>query len=829
VSELLTRKYLRSHYWIATGGIVVCLLVSIVVGGTGLQDVKADARYAAALTQLMRTENWFQVQLAWASTAPPSDRAEGVDVALTESFADFLQTFIALRAADSERPDALAHPDRSVDEQWKAMTKTLGINLKPAVDALYLDGEPMPSSLRELWRGRGRSAAGLEKMLNDIIVRGYPLVSGGGVFSPEAQTEARQLITLSSTRLRPALENALATITLDTARDASYAFKVLLGAGLLGVTIAGVSVIFIFSPMERAILGGQRLLVSERDTALASERAKRDFLAMMSHELRTPMNGILGFTNLLLSTPLSAKQKDYVETIHSSGVTLLDLLNDILDISKIEAGSIELESEEFSIADIVTNVVTLLGPRAFAKRLDLGAYVDPSLPEKMRGDAGRLRQVLINLVGNAIKFTSSGGVAIEVKLEGHCEGGGKDGGQDGGKDGGHDILMTVTDTGIGVPKEQLGRIFERFTQVDASLSRNYEGAGLGLPICKQFIELMGGQIGVDSIPDQGSAFWVRLSLGAAVPPAEKISEALDVDLCGRRLLIVDDTPLNRRIFRLQLEGFGAVVDCAPDGRSALDMLSRAVSTSCPFELAVIDQMMPEMDGVTLRNFIRQEPGYNSLKLILSSSGGVDSDEHAIRLGFDAACPKPVTQEKLVRVIHDMLSNESSASANGPEPVVATAADVEAEATDERLDASEDGAAAGSEKGRKPRLLVAEDNAANQRLILAVLENAGYIVDIVADGVEAVHAAQRLPYDLILMDIRMPVMGGIEATRRIRSLNSPAARCPILALTANAMVGDREEYLAAGMNDYISKPIDLKGLVAKIKHYLDAAAAGDRAA
>jgi signal transduction histidine kinase/CheY-like chemotaxis protein len=812
VSGILTRRYLRSNYLVAAGAIIACLVVSIAIGGHGMRDVSADARYTTALVNLMKAENWFQVQLAWAVSGhgrgASGDRS---DIALKESFSDFLAAYILMRAHDGSSPNVFARPELAKTDRWVLMAKSLGFDPISAHRQSELDEWAMPASLRDLWLGRNRPGDSLQTMLGDIIARGYAIVSSGGAGSPERRKEAQYINEVSATRLRPALQAALAALTYDSVADAVFAFQVLLSAGLLGVTITGCSVAFVFLPMERSILEAQRMLVRERDHALASESAKRDFLAMMSHELRTPMNGILGFTNLLLSTRLDARQKDYVETIHSSGITLLDLLNDILDISKIEAGSIEPENEEFSIADIVANVMTLLGPRAFAKKLELSAYVDPSLPVRARGDAGRLRQVLINLMANAIKFTEKGGIAIEIRREKTREQS-------------CDVMIAVTDTGIGVAQDQLDRIFERFAQVDASLSRNYEGAGLGLPICKQLIELMGGRIGVESVLGQGSTFWARLTLANVVPPSESILEAAPVDLTGRRLLAVDDSALNLRIFKLQFEGFGASVECASSGRAALEALARAVQSPHPFELAIIDQMMPDMDGVTLRDIIRRDAAYASLKLVLSSSSSVDGAEQAALLGFDAACPKLIIQEKLVSAIHDVLAGRA------PEAPAAEAAPAPGAAPAEApVSAPEAGASEEQPSPRKPRLLVAEDNAANQRLILAVLENAGYIVDIVSDGVEAVRAAQRLPYDLILMDIRMPVMGGIEATRRIRALNLPIANCPILALTANAMVGDREEYLAAGMNDYVSKPIDLKGLVAKIKNYLGDSGSGEQAA
>ena len=363
----------------------------------------------------------------------------------------------------------------------------------------------------------------------------------------------------------------------------------------------------------------------------------------------------------------------------------------------------------------------------------------------------------------------------------------------------------VTDTGIGIPADHLARIFDHFTQVDSGVRRRYDGAGLGLSICKQLVELMDGEIHVESKPDQGSTFSFHIRLADLVPPGVKIRDSFNTDLTRRRCLVVDDNTLNRRIVRLQLEGFGAEVDGAPDAQTAMASLAEAHRNGRPYHIAIIDHMMPGIDGLTLRRLIREQQQYAGLKLIISSSGGIAFDQQARALGFDAACAKPVVQEKLVMQVHELLQRPTTLTAHAPlahlEPVLV------AEAPSEEV------------KDRKPRLLVAEDNPINQRLISTALKQAGYVVDMVGDGVEAVHAVQRLPYDLILMDIRMPVMSGVEATQRIRSMSGPAALLPIIAMTANTMVGDREEYLAAGMNDYVAKPIDFHMLLRKIENYI----------
>ena len=315
---------------------------------------------------------------------------------------------------------------------------------------------------------------------------------------------------------------------------------------------------------------------------------------------------------------------------------------------------------------------------------------------------------------------------------------------------------------------------------------------------------MGGEIGVNNTLEKGSDFWVRLTLTSTVPPAPTILERTNVSLASRRILVVDDNPLNRRIFRFQLESFGAEVDCVPDARAALAALAQSLNHGGRYDLAIIDQMMPETDGMALRRMIREEPQFAAVKLIIASSAGIAFNQQARALGFDAVCPKPVMQDRLIKTISDLLAPATSADRAAPIAVLPTKTAQNS---------------APPAKSKQPRLLVAEDNPINQRLIMTALKQARFAVDVVSDGIEAVQAVERQDYDLILMDIRMPVMDGVEATQRIRALESPAAKLPIIAMTANAMVGDREEYLEAGMDDYVAKPIDFNILLAKIRAHL----------
>jgi signal transduction histidine kinase/CheY-like chemotaxis protein len=778
MAKRLTDNFLGRRIFTAIAVFAFSLLLIFAIGAQAMNARQTALRFSALLSQLSEAALRLESELGWslAQTRAPDDTA-----ALSGRYREVLARFSALRASDG--------PGHwQAEGRWAAVEAEYHIEADDERSRFGLSRATMPAELSELWLGSG-DAKGLKDDIGEFLMLARKLVEARGAYTGEHMKLLEDVRNLSQTRLLPGVRRATEAATGGTGLGGSPLGLLLACAGA-AVLATLLSAALVFWPMRRAGLQTQQLLIRERDRAQASEQGNRAFLAMMSHELRTPMNGIVGFTNLLLAEELTPQQKDYGLTIKDSAQNLLGLLNGILDLSRIEAGSLKLREDNFSLAEVVSDVVTLLGPQAHAKRLDVSAYIDPALPETLKGDGGRIRQILLNLTGNALKFTVSGGIAIEVRHEG------------GNNETGHDIRLAVTDTGIGIAPEQQERIFQRFTQVDNSPNRRFEGSGLGLSISRELAGLMNGEIGVESALDKGSTFWIRLKLRSAVPPAPRLYEKAQVTLAGKRFLVVDDNALNRRIFRLQLQGFGVEVECVPDAQGALAALAQAESRGSPYDLAIIDQMMPEIDGITLRRMIREHPQFAALKLIISSSGGIAYDQQARALGFDAACPKPVVQEKLVGKIRELLAPG--------EPVAGgTIATLPVKAAHN----------AHAEKNRQPRLLVAEDNPVNQRLIVTALKQAGFAIDLVNDGVEAVHAVQRQTYDLVLMDIRMPVMNGVEATRRIRALPSPAAKLPIIAMTANAMVGDREEYLAAGMDDYVAKPIDFAILLAKIRAQL----------
>ena len=806
MSSVATRAYMRGRLLAVMGGILLALGVGTVVILWQAEKAKTNVKFGAVIAHMTETTGEVLYQAlrldhgqanARQGAKPGMAGVEAIKADLRSALSRLDAAYKALQFAAEGDVDMLESQRITVEEEGLGAGSTIDAAGNPVLTAIRdLD---FPASVRPIWDGRHDGLA-----LKDDIREVLSLANRLDIFSDFSTGTARRVFTqlqlLANQRVRPNLAATQEALQADMRAGYSMLQYTMLVVALSIMAAAAVIGLRVFRPMMRKIADDHNALKAAKEVmenaklkAESADRAKSEFLANMSHEIRTPMNGVMGMAELLARTELDQRQSMFVDVIVKSGASLLTIINDILDFSKIDSGQLELDPAPFKLAEAVEDVATLVSARVAEKDLELIVRVDPKLPASVVGDVGRFRQVTTNLVGNGVKFTEKGHVLVDVSGE--------------VVDGTANILVRVEDTGIGIPEDKLQAVFEKFAQVDASSTRRHEGTGLGLAIAARLVELMGGEIGLDSRLGEGSTFWFRVPL--PVDGSEAPSKPLPIDVSGARVLAIDDNEINRSILLEQLRSWGFDCAAAESGEMGLAFLKRAVELEARVDCIVLDYQMPGMNGAQVARRIRSDPATAHIPIVLLTS--VDQAEVgrlAAECGISAQLNKPARSSALLETIVSVMqasrsrvpaSGEAASPPSRPRPVAMPHSRAAARRSAGPID-----------------VLVAEDNEVNQLVFSQILDGLDVSYRIAGNGRTAVEMYRALKPRIVLMDVSMPEMNGFEATAAIREMEAGlGGRVPIIGITAHALKGDRERCLEADMDDYVSKPVSPNKLASKI--------------